>query len=115
MRWCYFSGDDKRAGASTTDAESRKRSYLALTAFGLDHFLMIFGLVVFASGVKATISDIFADAPASWRYVGAVLCAATGFIGITAPVVWQLLLLLVTLAGVVLAEAARVGGPRAST
>lgn len=131
--WCYFTGDDERAGRSMTGAPSRTRSYLALTAFGLDHYVMIFGLILLAAGVKLTIGDVFAVAPpvaaillgtgvalylvgdaryrqelrlgpAALRYAGAALAAASILVGLAAAVAWQLLVLLVIVAAVIALE-----------
>ncbi|KQV06964.1 low temperature requirement protein A [Leifsonia sp. Root112D2] len=126
MWWCYFSGDADRADETMTTAATRRRSTLALTAFGFDHVVMIFGLVLFAAGVRLSIDDVFATAtpqvawllasgvglyllgdaryrqelalgPALWRYVGAVACALTGLLASVVPVAVQLGVLLVLL------------------
>ena len=131
--WCYFTGDDERAGRSMTGAPTQQRAYLALTAFALDHYVMIFGLVLFAAGVKLAIGDVFAVAPAAGaillgagvtlylvgdaryrqelalgpaalRYAGAALAAASILLGLVVPSAWQLLALLVIVAGVIALE-----------
>ncbi|NEN04834.1 low temperature requirement protein A [Diaminobutyricibacter tongyongensis] len=131
--WCYFTGDDERAGRSMTETPSRRRSYLALTAFGLDHFVMIFGLILLAAGVKLSIGNVFAVAPpvaaillgsgvalylvgdaryrqelelgpAALRYAGAALAAASILLGLAVPVAWQLLVLLVIVVAVIALE-----------
>ena len=138
--WCYFArDDDQRAERRLTERQTRQRSTLALTAFGLDHYVMIFGLVLWAAGVRFAIEDVFAvvapvaawllaagialylvgDAryrqelalgPSSLRYAAAVVCGATGIVGMLLPVVWQLVLLLAVLVAVIALEAAREGG-----
>ncbi|WP_431278450.1 low temperature requirement protein A [Leifsonia poae] len=135
--WCYFAGDDdERAGRSMTGASVRRRSVLALTAFGLDHYVMILGLVLWAAGVTFVSGDVFAVGPpvGAWllaagvgvyllgdaryrqelalgpsglRYLAAVVCGATGFLGLVAAAVWQLVVLLAVLVGVIVTEAAR--------
>jgi low temperature requirement protein LtrA len=134
MWWCYFSGDDDRADERFTGTAAEQRPYIALTAFGIDHTIMIFGLVVFAAGVKFAIEDVFAVAPAptswllaggvalyllgdaryrqelaigpsGWRYVGAVVAAPTGLLGLALPVAVQLAVLLLILAAVIAVEA----------
>ena len=131
--WCYFTGDDERAGRSMTGASSRRRAYLAITAFGLDHFVMIFGLILLAAGVKLTIGNVFAVAepvaaillgasvalylvgdaryrqelelgPASLRYAGAALAGASILLGLAAAVAWQLSALLVVVIAVIAIE-----------
>jgi low temperature requirement protein LtrA len=131
--WCYFTGDDERASESMTGTPSRQRSYLALTAFGLDHFVMIFGLILLAAGVKLSIGNVFAIAqpvaaillgagvalyllgdaryrqelelgPSGLRYAGAGLAAASILVGLGAAVAWQFLALLVIVSGVIALE-----------
>lgn len=126
MWWCYFSGDADRADETMTATAQRRRSMLALTAFGFDHVVMIFGLVLFAAGVRLSIDDVFVTAapqvswllasgvglyllgdaryrqelalgPALWRYVGAAACAATGLLASVVPVAVQLGVLLALL------------------
>jgi hypothetical protein len=74
MWWCYFSGDDDRADERFTRTAAQQRPYIALTAFGVDHTITIFGLVVFAAGVKFAIVDVFAVAPqpTAWLLAGGV-------------------------------------------
>jgi low temperature requirement protein LtrA len=140
--WCYFArGDEERAGSRLTERERRQRSTLALTAFGLDHYVMIFGLVLWAAGVTFAIKDVFAVVPpiAAWllaggvglyllgdaryrqelalgpsgiRYLAAVVCGATGLVGVLVPVVWQLALLLTVIVAVIALEAGASQGRR---
>jgi low temperature requirement protein LtrA len=133
MWWCYFSGDDDRADERFTRTAAERRPYLALTAFGVDHLVMIFGLVVFAAGVRFSIEDVFVvvqqpaqwmlaagvalyllgDAryrqelgigPSGWRYLGALAAAASGLLGLALPVAVQLAVLLMILAAVLAVE-----------
>lgn len=133
MWWCYFSGDDDRADERFAGTAAAQRPYIALTAFGLDHAIMIFGLVVFAAGVKFAIVDVVAVAPqptawllaggvalyligdaryrqelaigpSGWRYVGALVAAATGLLGMAVAAGLQLGALLLVLAAVIAIE-----------
>lgn len=58
--WCYFAGDDKRSEevlAHVTDP--RRRSRLALNAWGYAHLPMLLGIVVMAVGIKKTVGHAF--------------------------------------------------------
>lgn len=142
MWWCYFSGDDDRADERFTRTAAERRPYIALTAFGIDHLVMIFGLVVFAAGVKFAIEDVFVVAqqptpwllaagvalyllgdaryrqelgigPSGWRYVGAVVAAGSGLLGLAIPIAVQLAVLLIILAAVIAVERVAVRRPGA--
>ena len=55
--WSYFDRDDQRAEHAMTAADPIARARMALLAFGLAQFVMIFGIVVFAAGLKVAIAQ----------------------------------------------------------
>jgi low temperature requirement protein LtrA len=58
--WIYFAGDDERSTrvlADTTDP--RRRARLALDGWGYAHFVMVFGIVVLAAGIKKIVGHAF--------------------------------------------------------
>ncbi|NNC12188.1 low temperature requirement protein A [Planctomonas sp. JC2975] len=117
--WCYFTGDDERAVAVMTDASPQRRAAIGVTAYYVDHLVMIVGLIYLASGLHGALADAFAVAPApfawfiaagvalflagdvayrltlglghvAWRIVAAVLVLSTGLLGLVDPVIVQL-------------------------
>lgn len=50
--WIYFGGDDEAAEHALDHAPADQRSRMALHAFGFAHYPLLFGVVVFAAGVK---------------------------------------------------------------
>ncbi len=60
--WCYFSGDDSRAEHALGSLPRRGGTTLALTAYYLAHFVMLFGLVGVAAGLHLALEDAFAPA-----------------------------------------------------
>jgi len=50
--WLYFGGDDEAAERALEATPSRERGRKALHAFGFAHYPLLFGVVVFAAGVK---------------------------------------------------------------
>lgn len=133
MWWCYFTGDDERAEHSIARMTGDRRSNVAITAFYVDHLVMIMGLVFFAAGVKKSIAHVMevAHQPAPWllaggvalyllgdaayrhelrlgavrfRLAGAVVVAATGLVGSVVAAGWQLLILLAVLIGIIVVE-----------
>jgi low temperature requirement protein LtrA len=60
LYWVYFGGDDMRAEhALEATADPRRRALHAVHAFGFAHVPMLFGIVVFAAGVKKIIGHPF--------------------------------------------------------
>nr|WP_296069540.1 low temperature requirement protein A [uncultured Actinoplanes sp.] len=60
--WCYFSGDDARAGrVLERTSEPHRRASLALAAWGHAHYPMLLGVVVAAVGIKKTVGHAFED------------------------------------------------------
>ncbi|MEV6306842.1 low temperature requirement protein A [Actinoplanes sp. NPDC051861] len=58
--WCYFAGDDKRSEEVLANAaDPRRRSRLALNAWGYAHVPMLLGIVVSAVGIKKTVGHAF--------------------------------------------------------
>ncbi|GGF33068.1 low temperature requirement protein A [Subtercola lobariae] len=136
MWWCYFAGDDERADKNFTSTAKRRRGLLALSAFGLDHYAMIFGVVLFSAGVGLSFANVFAVAPteAAWllaagvalyllaaaryrqeltlgpaaaRYLGAVVVLAFALVGVVLPVWWELLGILAALTAVIVIDSRR--------
>jgi low temperature requirement protein LtrA len=63
MYWVYFGGDDQRAEhALERTADPTRRAYRAVQAFGFAHVPMLFGIVVFATGIKKIIGHPFDEA-----------------------------------------------------
>ncbi|MFG6502291.1 low temperature requirement protein A [Microbacterium sp. P05] len=131
--WYYFAGDGDDAEARFTSTDGGRRERLALSAFGLDHYLMIFGVVLFSSGVSLTIENVFArpspvaawllasgialyllaDAryrqelalgPTAFRYCGSLIALPTAFIGLAAPAAIELVAQLAVLVAVIVIE-----------
>ena len=50
--WLYFGGDDDAAERALEAVPSRQRGRAALHAFGFAHYPLLFGVVLFAAGVK---------------------------------------------------------------
>lgn len=50
--WLYFGGDDDAAERALDVAPSLYRARVAIKAFGFAHYPLLFGVVVFAAGVK---------------------------------------------------------------
>jgi low temperature requirement protein LtrA len=50
--WLYFGGDDEAAERALDATPPRQRGRTALHAFGFAHLPLLFGIVVFAAGVK---------------------------------------------------------------
>lgn len=78
--WCYFSGDDERAERSFGRAAGRRGTTLALTAYYLAHFVMLFGLVGVAAGLHLSLEDAFAPVTpaAAWLLAGGVAVYLVG-------------------------------------
>lgn len=78
--WCYFSGDDERAEQSLGSLPRRGGTTLALTAYYIAHFVMLFGLVGVAAGLHLALEDAFAPASpaASWLLAGGVAVYLVG-------------------------------------
>jgi low temperature requirement protein LtrA len=55
--WVYFGGDDRRAERALGAVGPERRGRVALTAFGHAHFVMLFGIVLLAAGVKKAIGE----------------------------------------------------------
>ncbi len=53
--WLYFGGDDEAAEQALEATPSRQRGRVALHAFGFAHYPLLFGIVVFAAGVKKAV------------------------------------------------------------
>jgi low temperature requirement protein LtrA len=53
--WLYFGGDDEAAEIALDAVPSRERGRVALNAFGMAHYPLLFGIVVFAAGVKKAV------------------------------------------------------------
>lgn len=53
--WLYFGGDDEAAEEALEAVPSRQRGRVALNAFGMAHYPLLFGIVVFAAGVKKAV------------------------------------------------------------
>jgi low temperature requirement protein LtrA len=131
MWWCYFSGDDDRTQVSFGAREQTSRSSLAITAFYGDHLAMIFGLVIFAAGIRLVITDVTGAAPfpavllmgggvglfllaqsvfrrelalgaSVPRLVGGLAALAVGGVGLLLPPVVELGMLVVVVAGTAL-------------
>ncbi|WP_168203800.1 low temperature requirement protein A [Humibacter ginsenosidimutans] len=131
--WCYFSGDDERAVRVMEHASPPRRASLGVTAFYVDHLVMIVGLIYLASGLHGSLVDALAVAPAAfvwfiaagvavfllgeaayrvtlglgfavWRLVGAVLALATGLVGLAAPVIVQLAVIVVVVVLMLMVE-----------
>lgn len=131
MWWCYFSGDDDRTQVSFGGREQSSRSSLAITAFYGDHLAMIFGLVIFAAGIRLVITDVTGAAPfpavllmgggvglfllaqslfrrelalgaSIPRLVGGLVALAVGCLGLLLPPVIELGMLVVVVAGTAL-------------
>lgn len=78
--WCYFSGDDQRAEQSLGALPTRGGTTLALTAYYLAHFVMLFGLVGVAAGLHLSLEDAFAPVTpaAAWLLSGGVAVYLVG-------------------------------------
>jgi low temperature requirement protein LtrA len=59
--WTYFgSGDDEKAEHRLASEEDpMRRAWVALYAYGYAHYLLLFGIVAFAAGVKKAIGHAF--------------------------------------------------------
>jgi low temperature requirement protein LtrA len=139
--WLYFSGDDERADERFKATDLRRRALLALTAFGFDHYAMIFGVVLFSAGVSIATGPVVALAspvavwllaagvalyllgdarfrqeldlgPSLLRYLGAVVCVGAGALGLVAAVGWELVALLAILVVILVAESRLVRSAR---
>jgi low temperature requirement protein LtrA len=53
--WVYFGGDEERPVEALTRIEPARRARAAVEAFGFGHYALLFGIVVFAAGVKKAI------------------------------------------------------------
>ncbi|MEY9952281.1 low temperature requirement protein A [Leifsonia sp. EB34] len=78
--WCYFSGDDERAERSFGRASGRRGTTLALTAYYVAHFVMLFGLVGVAAGLHLSLADAFSPVTpaAAWLLSGGVAVYLVG-------------------------------------
>lgn len=56
--WCYFGGDDERATDALLAVDEDRRADLALWVFGGFHYLMIFGVVLLAAGMKGAVGHL---------------------------------------------------------
>jgi len=50
--WVYFGGDDERPVAALGRVDTAIRPRVAVEAYGFAHYALLFGIVVFAAGVK---------------------------------------------------------------
>lgn len=70
--WCYFSRDDEATERSLDAMDARRRTLTGLTAFGLCHLVMLFGLVCLAAGLNGLLVHPRATmSPASAWLLGA--------------------------------------------
>ena len=72
MWWMYFGGDDERAVDAMDAASPRQRPMWAITGYSFAHYVMIFGVLLFAAGTHRaggeldhTVLKLRHDAP-SW-------------------------------------------------
>ena len=135
--WSYFAGtDDERATETLGAAPAAERTSVALTAFYGAHLVMLLGLVVLAAGLHLALVDTLArpPRPAAWlmaggvaaylvgnaeyrrelglgpwrgRLVAAACCAASGLVGLAAPTVVQLVVLVAVPATALVLEGRR--------
>ncbi|MBG0565776.1 low temperature requirement protein A [Actinoplanes aureus] len=71
--WCYFAGDDRRSEQVLAHlSDPRRRSRLALNAWGYAHLPMLVGIVVTAVGIKKTVGHAFE--PMHWGPAFALSC-----------------------------------------
>ncbi|OHV35313.1 hypothetical protein BCD49_05095 [Pseudofrankia sp. EUN1h] len=60
MWWWYFGGDDDRAVTAMRNADPRRRPILAITGYFLAHYIMIFGVLLLAAGIRLSSEDLLA-------------------------------------------------------
>lgn len=56
MWWTYFDTNQRRAEQHFVQAEAQQRNRIALLGFGYGHFMMIFGIILVAAGLKVGIA-----------------------------------------------------------
>jgi len=139
MWWVYFGGDEIRAEHALAAVPPESRGMVALRAYGYAHYFVLFGIVVFATGLKKAVGhaddhlklvealalagglSIFLLGDASYRRVlrigrqrdrvaGAVLALATIPLGMLFTIA-QLAALIALLVAMLYIEAYRPGGP----
>jgi low temperature requirement protein LtrA len=138
--WTYFGGDDTRAERALAAVPDEERGWVSIQAFGYWHLLMLLGIITLAAGLKDAIGHAFDPldlahtlmlsggvalflagdvlfrhtlrlGPSTLRATAAALALATVPLGLVVPAVAQLAVLVLVLAGSLLAEARLAGSP----
>ena len=138
--WAYFGGDDTRAERALAAIPDERRGWVAIQSFGYWHLLMLLGIITLAAGLKDAIGhahdpldlahalmlsggtalflagDVLfrrtlAIGPGHLRATAAGLALATVPLGLVVPAVAQLAVLVLVLAGSLLAEPRLAGSP----
>lgn len=60
MWWWYFGGDDERAVTAMEHADPARRPMLAITGYFVAHYIMIFGVLLLAAGIRLSSADLLA-------------------------------------------------------
>lgn len=70
--WSYFGPDYERAAQALQNTPPARRVRLALYGFGFGHFLMLFGIILFAAGLEVDIHNPLHISPAAstWNLAG---------------------------------------------
>ncbi len=77
--WAYFAGDEERSAAALGGiADSGRRAWIAIWAFGHAHFPMVVGIVLFSAGIKEAIPAAFD--PLEWSGAAALAAGAALFL-----------------------------------
>ncbi|MBL7553169.1 low temperature requirement protein A, partial [Frankia sp. AgB1.9] len=58
MWWLYFGGDDDRAVDAMAAASPRQRPVWAITGYSFAHYVMIFGVLLFAAGTHGSAGEL---------------------------------------------------------
>jgi low temperature requirement protein LtrA len=132
--WAYFGGDDARAERALAAVPDDRRGAVAIRAFGYWHLLMLLGIIALAAGLKDAIGHAFDQLDLAHalmlaggvalflvgdvlfrrtlqigtghlRAGAAALAMATIPLGLTVSALAQLVVLVATLSGSLLAEA----------
>ena len=132
--WAYFGGDDARAERALAAVPDDRRGAVAIRAFGYWHLLMLLGIIALAAGLKDAIGHAFHQLDLAHalmlaggvalflvghvlfrrtlqigtghlRAGAAALAMATIPLGLTVSALAQLVVLVATLSGSLLAEA----------
>ena len=132
--WAYFGGDDARAERALAAVAEDRRGAVAIRAFGYWHLLMLLGIIALAAGLKDAIGHAFDQLDLAHalmlaggvalflvgdvlfrrtlqigtghlRAGAAALALATIPLGLTVSALAQLVVLVATLSGSLLAEA----------